>query len=266
MPRVRRSEHEQSIVDQHGPDFLESLARGLKVLRVFGDEQRRMTLSDVARLADLPRATVRRALYTLEKLGYAESDGKLFALTPQVLELASSYLSSNNLSIILQPAMDRVASAAQEVCSVAILDRHDAVFVARASPARVFLNGLEIGYRLPAASASVGRAMLGRMDDEELETWLAHAPLPKLTAQTVVDRRKLKCLIIRDREQGYSLVDQEAEPGFRSISVPIRRYDGGIVAAMNIGAHVDRVPIERMEAEFLPLLRKTAAEVKPLLF
>ena len=265
MPRVRRSTSEQSIIDAYGPDFLESLARGLRVVRVFGAERRQMTLADIAKLVDLPRATARRTLYTLEKLGYAESDGRMFRLTPQVLGLASSYLASNNLSIILQPAMDRVASEAQEVCSVAILERADVVFVARASPARVFLNGLEIGYRLPAASSSVGRVQLGRLSEAELDAWLAGVTLRKLTAHTVTDKGKLKRMILRDAAQGYSIVDQEAEPGFRSISVPIQRYDRGIVAAMNIGAHVDRISVAHMKEAFLPLLRRTAAEVMPLL-
>jgi IclR family pca regulon transcriptional regulator len=265
MPRVRRSATEQSIIDAYGPDFLESLARGLRVIRAFGAERRQMTLSDIAKLVDLPRATARRTLYTLEKLGYAESDGRVFRLTPHVLALASSYLASDSLSIVLQPAMDRMASEAQEVCSVAILERTEVVFVARASPARVFLNGLEIGYRLPAASSSVGRVQLGRFSEPELDAWLAEATLRKLTPQTITDKCKLKRLILRDAAQGYSIVDQEAEPGFRSISVPIRRYDGGIVAAMNIGAHVDRISVERMEEAFLPLLRRTAAEVRPLL-
>jgi len=71
--------------------------------------------------------------------------------------------------------------------------------------------------------------------------------------------------IIADREKGYSLVDREAEPHFRSISVPIRRYDGTIIAAINMGAHVDRVSTAEMIERFLPLLREGAESVKSML-
>jgi IclR family pca regulon transcriptional regulator len=89
--------------------------------------------------------------------------------------------------------------------------------------------------------------------------------LAPLTPFTVTDRKALLKTIIADRAQGYSLVDREAEPGFRSISVPVRRYDDAIVAAINMGAHVDRVSASEMIDRFLPLLRKTAESVKSML-
>ena len=137
-----------------------------------------------------------------------------------------------------------------------LLDGDDVVFVARSSPTRVFSAGLDIGYRLPAFCTSVGRAMLGRLDDAELAARLKAMRRDAVTPQTVTDPKKLLATIIADRAQGYSLVDREAEPHFRSISVPVRRYDGTIVAAINMGAHVDRVPAAQMIGSFLPQLRE----------
>src|SRR4029077_2120480 len=265
MPRVTRSDQEQEDVAAHGPDYLESLARGLRILPAFNAAPRPMTLSEAAKIADLPRATARRTLLTLERLGYVRSDGKLFALTSRVLTLATAYLSSNQISTVLQPVMDRVAGEVQEVCSAAILDGAHAVFIARASPARVFLTGLEIGYRLPAFCTSVGRALLSRLSDKELALYLGQIEPKAQTAHTIVNKTKLKAIIAADRAQGYSLVDQEAEPGFRSVAVPVLRYDGAIVAALNIGAHVDRISVAQMRERFLPLLQRAAAEVRPLL-
>ena len=215
------------------------------MLEVFGGSQQPMTLSDLARAADLPRATARRILFTLEHAGFVATDGKLFRLTPRVLVLASSYLASNHVVAVLQPALDRLSSEAQEISSMAILDGNDAVFIARASPTRMFSAGIDIGYRLPAFCTSVGRVLLSRLPDDELAAALGQMDLVPLTPFTVTDRKKLLKTIIADRAQGYSLVDREAEPGFRSISVPVRRYDGAIVAAINMGAHVDRVSARR---------------------
>jgi IclR family transcriptional regulator, pca regulon regulatory protein len=265
MPKVKRSEEEQRNVDNHGPDFLESLARGLRIICAFNAATRPMTLSEVARNAGLPRATARRTLHTLESLGYLSNDGKLFVLTPRVLTLASAYLSSNQISTVLQPVMDRIASQAQEVCSAAILDGNEVVFIARASPVRVFTTGLEIGYRLPAFCTSVGRALLGRLSDEELAAFIDRTDVNALTTHTVVEKKTLKAIIAVDRQQGYSLVDQEAEPGFRSVAIPVRRYDGVIIAAINIGAHVDRIPTKRMLDHYLPLLKAAADEIRPML-
>ena len=77
MPRLNRSEAEQRLVEDSGPDFLEALARGLRVIEAFNRERRQLTLSDVARVVDLPRASVRRTLATLVRLGYAETDDRV---------------------------------------------------------------------------------------------------------------------------------------------------------------------------------------------
>jgi IclR family pca regulon transcriptional regulator len=202
---------------------------------------------------------------TLERRGYVTSDGKMFTLTPQVLALAGAYMTSNQIVAILQPVLDRMSSAAQEISSLAVLQNDEVVFVARASPARVFSGGIDLGYRLPAFCSSVGRALLGKYSNEELTIALDRMTLTAMTPFTVTDKELVKAAIITDREKGYSLVDREAEPGFRSISVPVKRYDNTIVAAINMGAHVDRVSTGEMIDRFLPLLREAAATVKPLL-
>src|SRR3954468_11684175 len=257
MPKLKREDG-----GERATDFVESLDRGLRLLQAFGVTAGPMTLSDLARAADLPRATARRILFTLAHGGFVSSDGKLFSLTPHVLTLAGSYLRSNQVATVLQPVLDRIATAAQEISSLAVRDGDDVVFIARGGPARVFSGGLEIGYRLPAFCTSVGRAMLGQFDDAELGLRLKGMTREALTPQTVTNSTTLLARIIADRAQGYSLVDREAEPHFRSISVPVRRYDGVIVAAINMGAHVDRVPAQELIERFLPLLREGAEAVR----
>src|SRR3982751_604926 len=165
MPKLKRNEN-----DERATDFVESLDRGLRLLQCFGATAGPMTLSDLARAADLPRATARRMLFTLEHGGFVTSDGKLFALTPRVLTLAASYLQSSQVVTVLQPVLDRIAMAAQEISSLAVLDGDEVVFIARGSPTRVFSTGLDIGYRLPAFCTSVGRVMLGQFEDGDLAT------------------------------------------------------------------------------------------------
>jgi IclR family transcriptional regulator, pca regulon regulatory protein len=260
MPKLKREDG-----DARATDFVESLDRGLRLLQAFGERPAPASLSEIAKLTGLPRATARRILFTLRHGGFVASDGKLFALTPHVLTLAGSYLRSNQLVSVLQPVLDGISTEAREISSLAVLDGDDVVFVARATPARIFTGGVDIGYRLPAFCTAVGRAMLGRFNDGELKTRLAAMPREALTPETVADPKRLCAAIAADRRRGYSLVDREAEPHFRSIAVPVQRYDGTIVAAINIGAHVDRISIEEMEQRFLPLLRAGAASVRSLL-
>jgi IclR family transcriptional regulator, pca regulon regulatory protein len=257
VPKLKRND-----VEPRATDFVESLDRGLRLLQAFGERAAPMTLSEIAGAAGLPRATARRILLTLQHGGYVSGDGKLFALTPHVLTLAGAYLRSNQLVAVVQPVLDEISAAAQEISSLAVLDGDEVVFVARASPTRIFTGGVDIGYRLPAFCTAVGRAMLGRLGDAELKAKLAATRRDALTPQTVTDPKRLLAAIVSDRNRGHSLVDREAEPHFRSIAVPVRRYDGAIVAAINIGAHVDRVSTDEMVKRFLPLLREGAANVQ----
>lgn len=264
MPRLKRTAEEEE-AKRGGPEIIESLDRGLRVLELFSADHRPMTLSDIAKAANLPRATARRILMTLEKGGFVIGDGKLFSLTSRVLALASAYLSSNQIVTVVQPMIDRVSTETKEVCSLAILDGDQAIFIARASPARVFSAGIDIGYRLPAFCTSVGRVLLGRLPPDELTATIGRMHLLAQTPFTVTDRDVLLAAIITDRSKGYSLVDQEAEDGFRSLAVPVRRYDGEIVAAINVGAHVDRISTGEMIDRFLPPLKNAAAAAQPLL-
>src|SRR5712671_749271 len=202
MPKLKREDGEE-----RATDFVESLDRGLRLLQMFGATSGPMTLSDLARAADLPRATARRILFTLAGGGFVSTDGKLFTLTPHVLTLAASYLRSSQVVTVLQPVLDRIATAAQEISSLAVLDGEEVVFIARGSPARVFSAGLDIGYRLPSFCTSVGRAMLGQFDDAELAAKLAAMRRKPMTPHTETDPKKLLAAISADRKKGFSLVD-----------------------------------------------------------
>lgn len=263
MPKVKRTEEEKKA--RESVEFVESLDRGLRVLQSFALDRRPMTLSDLAKVSSLPRATTRRILMTLQKAGFVSGDERLYSLTPRVLLLASAYLTSNQISSVMQPLMDEVAAKAKEVCSLAILDGDEVVFVARSSPARIFSTGLDIGYRLPAFCTSVGRVLLSRLSNDELVKTIEAMNLTAQTPDTLTDKAAVIATIITDRTKGYSLVDREAEVGFRSISVPVRRYDGAIIAAANIGAHVDRITTGEMIDRFLPLLKELAATGQPML-
>jgi IclR family pca regulon transcriptional regulator len=256
MPRVRRSAAERRLKTNFGPDFLEALARGLKVITAFDSDDRQMNLADASRKVDLPKATVRRILHTLVSLGYVVTDGRAFSLTPKILQLASAFLVSNGTSAVLQPICERICKELGEACSVAVLHGDDVVMIAHASPRRFVYVGPGIGYHLPAFATSLGRVLLAALPDAEIDVYFKRLHPQPLTPHTITDKRKLRKLVDQAREQGFAFADQEAELGFRSISVPLRRHDGKIVAAINIGVLAASASIDRMQAVFLPRLLK----------
>ena len=262
MTRLRSADAERRLKSGLGPDYLEALARGLNVLAAFGGDRPQMTLSDVARAVDLPRATVRRALYTMEQLGYLESDGRLFRLTPQVLRLAGAYLGGSGNATALQQACDALCRELDEACSAAVLDDGMAVMVAHASPSRYLSSAPGIGFRVPAFCSALGRVLLGGLDEAARAGYFATLQPQALTPKTETDIAVLQKLTGKAATDGFALSDQEAELGFRSLAVPVRRFDGRIVAALNIGVRIERATPKQMRDGFLPALQAAAATLR----
>ena len=241
--------------------FVQSLERGLAVLRVFGADAPALTLADVARRAELSRATARRILHTLHALGYVAFDGKLFELTPKVLDLGYAYLSSMHLADISQPTMEALSEQVHESVSIALLDGDDIVYVARVPTKRIMTIALGLGSRLPAHCTSLGRAILAHLAEAELACYLARVELAPRTERTITDRDELRVVLAEVRQRGWAIVDQELEDGVRSIAAPIRDRGGRVVAALNIGTQVSRVTLTQIRSTLVPALLDAAGQI-----
>lgn len=245
-----------------GPDFVQSLARGLQVLRAFDHSLPQASLSEIAERTGLARAVVRRNLLTLQHLGYVDTKGRQFLLTPRVLELGYSYLSSLGLGSLAQQPMEQLAQKVEESCSLSVLDGGDIVYVQRIAVRKVMSIALGIGARLPAYAAAMGRVMLADLAPAALASWLREHKLRAFTHATLHTAAALKSELARVRSQGYSLVAQELELGLCSIAVPIRRNDGRVVAGLNVSMQYSEGVRERATARVLPALRSAQAAIE----
>ena len=242
-------------------DFVQSLARGLAVIRAFDAEHPELTLSDVARRTGLTRAATRRFLLTLESLGYVRSDARSFALTPRVLELGFSYLSALSLPEVVQPHLERLSREVGESVSSAVLDGTDIVYVARVPTLRIMSVRITIGTRFPAYATSMGRVLLAGLTDAERDAALAAADLRPLTDLTITDQVRLAEEIVRVRTQGWSIVDGELEPGLRSVAAPVHSRNGEVIAAINVSTSASRDSLEHLMDRYLPAVRAAAAAI-----
>ena len=270
-PRAGRIKVKPQNVDLTGPDgmnprdYVNSLARGLEVLRTFNRTGRKMTLSQVASETGNTRAGARRILLTLIHEGYAVSDGKLFDLTPQVLELGHSVLSSKGVWEIAKPFIDNLSSETQESVSAAILDKFDVVYVSGAQYHRVISVGISVGARFPAHCTANGRVLLAAQPDDQWSDMLSRIKLTKMTDKTVVDKKEFGKILERVRDQGWSFVNQELEIGLMSIAAPVKTSSGTLVGAINIGVPTLRISPEKMVSNVLPKLLRTTTDISKAL-
>ena len=246
-------------------DYVEALARGLHVMRAFREQSDRLTLSDVARLTGLSRASVRRSLLTLQALGYVESSGRYFSLSPQVLTLAQAYLSSSPVPRVAQSFLEKASETLGESCSLSILHDHEVIYIARSAKKRIGSLHRDVGTHLPAYCTSMGRVLLAALPEPEREALIAKAKFERFTRYTIIDKDELRAALDKAKRNNYSLVDQELEIDLRTIAIPIQNASGRVVAAMNISARASETGKKQMLDEFLPVMREAAASMRPLL-
>jgi IclR family pca regulon transcriptional regulator len=242
--------------------FVQSLQRGLAVIRAFDAENPSLTLSDVAKATELAPATARRFVLTLVELGYMRAEGRTFRLSPRVLELGRPYLSSLTLPEIAAPHLRAFVAEVRESSSVAILDGSDIVYVAHAAADRIMSVSVDIGTRDPAFATSLGRALIAGLSDEWLASSVAMLQLEPITGATIFEPTALLAELRRVREQGFAFVDQELEEGLRALAVPIRDADGEVVAAVNVAVHASRWTIAAIHDDLLPRLRSTTDAIE----
>lgn len=243
------------------PHHVQSLERGLAVIRAFDARHPELTLSEVARICDLTRAAARRFLLTLADLGYVRTDGRMFSLTPRILELGYSFLSSLSLPEVASPHLEALVAQVHESSSVSVLDGDDIVYVARVPTRRIMTVAINVGTRFPAYATSMGRVLVAHLDEARIDAYLDRVALARLTEHTVASVAALRTELALAREQGYAIVDQELEEGLRSMAAPVRDRTGLVVAAVNVSVHASRTSVETMRAELLPPLLAAAGHI-----
>ncbi|AGZ42123.1 putative IclR-family transcriptional regulator [Actinoplanes friuliensis DSM 7358] len=243
------------------PHYVQSLERGLAVIRAFDAHHAELTLSEVARICDLTRAAARRFLLTLTDLGYVRTDGRLFSLTPRVLELGYSFLSSLSLPEVALPHLERLVAEVHESSSVSVLDGDEVVYVARVPTRRIMTVAINVGTRFPAYATSMGRVLVAHLGAEQIDAYLARVRLEQLTAHTVKSAASLRTELGKVRDQGFAIVDQELEEGLRSMAAPVRDRAGAVTAAVNVSVHASRTSVAAMRAELLPPLLAAAERI-----
>jgi IclR family pca regulon transcriptional regulator len=242
------------------PEFVQSLERGLSVIRCFDAENARLTLTDVAQRTGLTRATARRLLLTLDDLGYVSSNGRFFSLTPRVLDIGYAYLSSLNIQQIAQPYLEALSERVNESVSVTVLDGSDIIYVARVPTKRIITISLGLGSRLPAYCTSMGRVLLAELPPAELAAIVPERLEPR-TEHTITSRAELEGVLADVRHQGWALVDEELEVGLRSLAAPLRDASGRAVAAMNVSTHASRTTTDEIHQQILSAVLATAHDI-----
>lgn len=237
------------------------LAKGLAVIRAFTREHAALSLSEIARSAQMPAATARRCLLTLEESGYVTRNGRNFLLRPKVLELGAAYLDSMNIEQVTRTHLEELARNTSDSAALCVLDGVEIVYVARASVRTLVRLEAHVGSRFPAHATSTGRVLLAGVSGDRLKRYFESARLEALTERTVTDVAKLRALIDECRRTGYSVVEDELAYGVIALAVPVLDQQGRVVAALNSSSHSRRISRSKLVRERLSMLQQVSRQI-----
>jgi IclR family transcriptional regulator, pca regulon regulatory protein len=242
--------------------FVRAIARGFAVVEALGRPPGRHTLSEVAVIAEVNRATARRVLSTLVALNYCEADGRYFSLRPRALGLGLSYLNALPYWGYAQRALEDLRNEIGESCALAVLDETEIVYALRLPARRILSANLGIGSRLPAHLVSLGRVMLASLSKEKRAAYLQAVELTPVTPRTVTDAAVLEKQLDLVEAQGHAWVDGELDPAICGIAVPLRDQAGRVIAAISINTISGMASETQAKKKFLLPLKRTAQDIR----
>ncbi len=252
-------------------EYLNSLARGLAVLKAFSKVKPSMTLSELAQETELNPAVVRRCLNTLIHLGYVGKVDKVFLLRPEVFSLGSAFIESMNLEEVIKPSLQRVRDVTGNSTAMAVMSGAEILFMMYVSTKLLTRIAAGVGTRFPAYATAAGRVMLAAMDKKKLQEYLDKNPLKTLTDRTITNavdlRKELKII----RKEGFAAIEGELDFGLVSVAVPLRsaplggnhqNEPGQVLAALSCSTSLARMSLEEMKQVCVPELQKAAGEIE----
>lgn len=242
---------------------IESLAKGLSVLRLFDESTATLKLREICELTGIPMPTAFRIVATLEEDGFLDRtpDGSLRPGV-SVLTLGSSALRGSSLVQVSEKPLRDLAAATGETVNMGVLLGDQVLYLARLRNADLVTANVQVGSTLPAVYTSMGKLLLSYLPSDELRHRLGEHPFDAHGGPNAVSSAgELDSRLAEIRSQGYAIQDQELALGLRSVSVPVFGAGGSPAAAINIAVSASRHEVDSLRGPLLSALRATAEEI-----
>lgn len=240
--------------------FVNSFAKGLRVLEAFNVGRRSLSLSQLAEVTGLEKSGVQRFTYTLHTLGYLHKDPltRHYSLGPKTLQLGSTYLRSFDLVARAQPMLVACNEALGETINLSRMEETDIVYVARVPSKHAVNIDIMLGTRLPAYCAAMGRAMLAYLPPEEVDDIFSRSEVRSYTPKTTTDLPELYRKLEEVRRDGFAITDSEIHLGDVSIAAPVFDASRQAIASVGIALPSSRWTTKRVRTKLAPLILKAS--------
>lgn len=228
--------------------FVESLNRGFKLLKIICESTSPLSLSELAAECQLSISTIQRLTYTLQYLGLLDRDRrtKKFMAGPEMITLAFSVIDQLTLAKVAYPHMVNLRDQIDEVVALGVISGDHVVFVEILETQQLLNVNTNRGVSIPLHSTATGKAILAYLPDFAIEPYLEKINFQKITPNTITTMKSLKALLPKIRKQGFAMAIDESANGLGAVSAPVRGNDGEVIAALTIMVPTVRVNRQKL--------------------
>lgn len=244
---------------RENPLFVNSLAKGMDILRAFAGAGRYLSLADIVQRSALDKSTVQRMTHTLAELGYLEKcpDTRRYSLGRQLLDFSYQYVRTHPLVEVATPHLIELRRACGERVDLSLFDGDTLVYVVRLQSKREKFYTTLVGRRMPVFCSAGGRAMLACLPEDEARQIVDASPRKALTPQSITEVPAIMEKIAAARRDGYAVAVEESIVGEIAMAAAVRDTDGSPVGAVHIAASVREWEPEKFVAQMLSGLLQT---------
>jgi len=246
---------------------VEALAKGLRILSLFNEQRPAWRVTDLAAATGLPMPTVYRVVMTLASEGYLDHlpNGD-YRPGVRTLALGTAALRSLDFVGIATPKLTELGQRTGETVNMAVLSGDRVLYLVRLRNADLVTANIQVGSTLPAVHTSIGKLLLARLDEADLETRITEASFSANAGPNAkVSLDELHEELRTIRQQGWAMQDEELAYGLRSVAAPITGPDGRVVAGVNLAVQSQDWSIQRIVRELKPAVLAACAEISALL-
>ncbi len=246
----------------HSSKKIGSVQRAIDILNLFNGQSPELGTTEIARALGLHKSTVASLVYTLEANGLLNQNPntRKYRLGLKLVERAFALLDQVEVRKVANRHLQDLRDRWNESVNLAVLDGPDVVYIERLLGTKALGMRSEVGWRAPAHSTALGKAILSCLPLSQVQTLISEHGLPSVTAKTITDSTQFLQELDRTRERGYAIDDEENEIGGRCIAVPVFDHTGQVVAALSISA-----PTARLQMSDVPeaggMVRETAKAI-----
>jgi DNA-binding IclR family transcriptional regulator len=228
--------------------FISSLAKGIKILELLSDNDT-LSVTEIAKLMKINRASSHRFLSTLKELGYVDQDeNSKYHLEFKLLSLGIKLLDRFEIRKIAQPFLQELSSKFNETINLGFFNGKAMMTIDKIDSTQILRMDAAVGGTEPAYCTSFGKAILAYLPEPDLEKYLENMEFEAYTPNTITSKKMLREELLQIREKGYSIDNEEFTIGLRCIGAPIFNYDGQAQFALSISGPAIRFDNKRIDA------------------